>query len=446
MDTLTRLRTGQLAGATRLDLSCGLTELPPEVFDLADTLEVLNLSGNRLRALPRDLHRLHKLRVLFCSDNDFTTVPEHLGECPQLSMIGFKSNRLTHVPASALPPQLRWLILTDNQLTALPPALGRCQGLEKLALAGNRLQHLPDEMAACQELGLLRISANQFKALPDWLTTLPRLAWLAYAGNPCAERPTTAAARATPTAWPDIAWSTLQVHALLGEGASGFIHAAHWQRMPDAPPEPAAIKLFKGAMTSDGLPDDELQACLAAGPHPHLIPVHGRLQGHPEGRPGLVMPHLDAGWQALAGPPSLSTCTRDVYHPGTRFDLDTLWRLACGIASATAHLHAQGILHGDLYGHNILWRDPGDALLGDFGAASFLPADPVRAQALQRLETRAYACLLEELLAHGERHDADDPRWAVLSHWQARCAQDEVQARPLMSDVSQALQAAWPQA
>lgn len=446
MDTLTRLRTGQLAGATRLDLSCGLTELPPEVFDLADTLEVLNLSGNRLRALPPDLHRLRKLRVLFCSDNDFTTVPEHLGECPQLSMVGFKSNRLTHVPASALPPQLRWLILTDNQLTALPRELGRCQGLEKLALAGNRLQQLPDEMAACRQLGLLRISANQFQALPDWLTTLPLLAWLAYAGNPCAERPAAAAARATPTAWPDIAWSTLHLQALLGEGASGFIHAAHWQRVPDAAPEPAAVKLFKGALTSDGLPDDELQACLAAGPHPHLIPVHGRLQGHPEGRAGLVMPHLDAGWQALAGPPSLSTCTRDVYRPGTRLALDTLWRVACGIASAAAHLHAQGILHGDLYGHNILWREPGEALLGDFGAASFLPADPVHARALQRLETRAYACLLEELLAHGEQGHTDDPRWAVLSHWQACCAQDDVQARPLMAEVSQALQAAWPQA
>ncbi len=445
MDTLTRLRAGQLAGTVRLDLSCGLTEFPPGIFELADTLEVLNLSGNRLRTLPPDLHRLRKLRVLFCSDNDFSTVPEHLGQCDQLSMIGFKSNRITDVPASALPPQLRWLILTDNQLSTLPPELGRCTAMEKLALAGNRLRHLPDELACCRQLGLLRISANQLEALPPWLTTLPRLAWLAYAGNPCAPQAASVAVHATPETWPDIDWSALRLQALLGEGASGFIHAAHWHRVADAPPEPAAVKLFKGALTSDGLPDDELQTCLAAGVHPHLIPVHGRLQGHPDGRPGLVMPRLDAGWQALAGPPSLSTCTRDVYRPGTRFDLDTLWRLACGIASASAHLHERGILHGDLYGHNILWREPGEALLGDFGAASFLPAYPVQARALQRLEVRAYACLLEELLAHGEPGHPDDPRWAILSHWQACCAQDNVQARPLMADVSQALQAAWPQ-
>ena len=76
MHTLEQLRSGALAGARRLDLSCGLTELPQEVFALADTLEVLNLSGNRLRELPHQLSQLHKLHVLFASDNYFTSLPE----------------------------------------------------------------------------------------------------------------------------------------------------------------------------------------------------------------------------------------------------------------------------------------------------------------------------------------------------------------------------------
>ena len=37
-DTLSRLRDGQLRGATRLALREGLTEFPREVFALADTL------------------------------------------------------------------------------------------------------------------------------------------------------------------------------------------------------------------------------------------------------------------------------------------------------------------------------------------------------------------------------------------------------------------------
>lgn len=43
MHTLEQLRSGALAGTRRLDLNgAGLTHLPPEVYGLADTLEVLN--------------------------------------------------------------------------------------------------------------------------------------------------------------------------------------------------------------------------------------------------------------------------------------------------------------------------------------------------------------------------------------------------------------------
>lgn len=41
MHTLDDLRRGRLAGATRLDLNCGLTQFPDEIFELADSLEVL---------------------------------------------------------------------------------------------------------------------------------------------------------------------------------------------------------------------------------------------------------------------------------------------------------------------------------------------------------------------------------------------------------------------
>lgn len=92
MHTLQQLRSGELAGATRLDLSCGLREFPREIFELADSLEVLNLSGNALDSLPDDLGRLHRLKVLFCSANDFDELPAAVGDCPALSMVGFKSN------------------------------------------------------------------------------------------------------------------------------------------------------------------------------------------------------------------------------------------------------------------------------------------------------------------------------------------------------------------
>ena len=187
MHTLSQLRSGQLQGIRRLDLSAGLSTFPREIFDLADTLEVLNLSGNALTTLPDDLPRLLRLRVIFCSGNRFTELPAILGQCAQLEMVGFKSCQIRSVPAAALPPRLRWLILTDNHIRTLPAEIGQCQQLQKLMLAGNQLQHLPPALAQCQALELLRISANPMADaadLPGWLLHLPRLSWLARAGTP----------------------------------------------------------------------------------------------------------------------------------------------------------------------------------------------------------------------------------------------------------------------
>ena len=107
MHTLAQLRAGQLAGLTRLDLAENLTAFPPEIFDLADSLEILNLSGNQFAALPDDLPRLRRLRILFCSDNQFTELPAVLGQCAGLEMVGFKANRIRTVPGGVYPSASR---------------------------------------------------------------------------------------------------------------------------------------------------------------------------------------------------------------------------------------------------------------------------------------------------------------------------------------------------
>src|SRR5690242_15328620 len=104
--SLEQLQAGQLAGARQLKLACGLTEFPREIFDLAETLKVLDLSGNALSTLPDDLPRLKKLRIIFASNNRFTELPDVLGECEQLGMVGFKANRIRRVSASSLPRRL----------------------------------------------------------------------------------------------------------------------------------------------------------------------------------------------------------------------------------------------------------------------------------------------------------------------------------------------------
>ena len=415
--TLAALRRGELAGTRVLRLAgLGLREFPAEILGLTESLELLDLSGNALEALPPGLARCRRLRVFFGSGNRFGRLPPVLGDCPALSQVGCRGSALAEVPAEALPRGLRWLTLTDNHLAALPPALGERPALQKLMLSGNRLARLPPGLAGAGNLELLRIAANRFEDLPPWLEGLPRLAWLAMAGNPCEG---TGAVPAGAVA----DWSALAPGALLGEGASGRVHAASWAGRP------VALKLFKGAMTSDGLPEREMAACLAAGTHPNLIGALGRLAGHPEALQGLVMPLLPQDWRVLAGPPSLESCSRDVYDPAFRLKPAVALRMARGIGAAAAHLHGQGLLHGDLYAHNVLWDGAaGAAVLSDLGAAAVLPAGPL-GLALQRLEARAWGLLLGELL---DRCEAAVPEAARAV--ERACVQPDVVAQPLLAE------------
>ncbi|MBW3777833.1 serine/threonine-protein kinase [Aeromonas veronii] len=451
MHTLEQLRAGELCGARHLKLSENLTEFPTEILSLKETLEVLDLTGNQLSALPDELAGFGKLRIIFCSENRFTELPEVLGRCPALTMVGFKANRITTVSARALPAGLRWLILTDNAIEQLPDELGQCDALQKLMLAGNRLRELPTSLANCRNLELLRIAANRIECFPEWLLSLPRLSWLAYSGNPFSEGEETRAiddAHVEP-----LAWETLALGELLGQGASGVIHRATLVANPAdevtqasgrADGSQVAVKLFKGAVTSDGLPRCEMAASLAAGTHPNLIKVIGKVADHPSGIPALVMELIDPAFANLAGPPSLDSCTRDVYPEGLHLSVPDALAMAHGIASVAGHLHRAGIMHGDFYGHNILFSRgsdvPARALLGDFGAASLYErSNRERAVGLERLEVRAFGCLLEELLAHC---DTQDSPLDGLHQLKAACLSELPADRPDFAYIERQLAAA----
>lgn len=428
LPSLSALRRGDLAGAREVRLQ-GLLEFPIEIFGLADTLEVLDLSNGALTRLPEDIGRLRRLRALFCSDNRFERLPPPLGDCASLTQLGFRATGLREVPGEALPAGLRWLTLTDNRIDALPDALGDRPRLQKLMLAGNRLSRLPETLAGADNLELIRLSANRFEGLPGWLSELPSLAWASWAANPFERTPVAAEATL-------VSWRELDVGAFLGEGASGRVHQATWRADGADAPLAVAIKIFKGSMTSDGLPEKEVLACLAAGAHPHLTSALGRLADHPEGADALMMPLLPAHWRALASPPNLESCSRDVYDPMQRFDAATARKIARSVGAAAAHLHSRGLMHGDLYAHNTLWDGArGEAALSDFGAACTLP-DGDDAHPWRRVEVRAWGLLLGELVDRIDGAPSEIARMRALAE---ACIQPNAHLRPLMAEALDAL-------
>ncbi|MDO6682382.1 leucine-rich repeat-containing protein kinase family protein [Oceanobacter sp. 5_MG-2023] len=396
MQTLEQLRNGELKGCRHLKLTQALETFPEEIFTLADSLEVLDLSDNQLTALPDDLSRLRHLKILFASNNNFQHFPEGIGGCSALEIVGFKHNQIHHLSETCLPRTLRWLILTDNDIVRLPESIGSLGKLEKLALAGNRIGFLPDSFQQLTQLGLLRISANQLAEFPAVTLTLPKLAWFAFAGNPfCAPRQTHAD-------FPLVDAEALALTETLGRGASGIISRAYWQSLEQQEilqsEQWVAVKVFHGDVTSDGYPEDELDACLSVPAHKNLVTAMARINAN--NMSALVMELIPAHYQNLGQPPSLQSCTRDTFTQGQRFSSRQVEHMVKQMRSIVSHLEQAEVCHGDLYAHNTLIDAEGNILFGDFGAASryeYLSAQ--QKQGIRTIERRALDHFIDDL--HG---------------------------------------------
>ncbi len=407
MHTLDQLNRGELKGIVRLQLSENLTVFPEAIFDLAESLEILDLSNNSLSELPADLSRFKKLRILFCSNNRFTQLPEVLGQCENLEMIGFKSNQITSVSSDSLPTLTRWLILTDNKIDSLPEDFGKLIRLQKLALAGNRLTSLPDSIVNCRNLELVRLSANQLVAFPDALLELPRLAWLAFSGNPfCAERD-------PHNEFKTVQFRDLELHQVLGQGASGVISLATWRENTFDFSDSVAVKVFKGEVTSDGYPEDELDACLAVGNHRSLVQPLAKVTE--VDCSALVMELIPAHYTNLGQPPSLVSCTRDTFVVDQQFSIDKIIRIVEQVDQLVAHFCEKEVSHGDLYAHNILINEEGHVLFGDFGAASkYANLSPQQQKGIERIERRALGFFIDDMLSLCVEEDRNSDLYKVL--------------------------------
>ncbi|MBQ4858198.1 leucine-rich repeat-containing protein kinase family protein [Pseudoalteromonas sp. MMG007] len=418
MNTLAELKAGKLNGVTRLQLVEELTEFPHEIFTLADTLEVLDLSNNNLSDLPTEFACLHRLKRVFLSFNQFKYIPKVLAKCPALIMVAFKGNQISEFALSSLPKNIEWLILTDNTLSELPEDFGNYTQLKKLALAGNSLKQLPISLANCTNLELVRLSANNLTKIDDWLLELPKLAWLAFAGNEFnkAQCLTKSTLKNTPL-------ENFQLKKVIGQGASGVIHLANAEN------NNVAVKLFKGAITSDGYPLDEVNCCLQAGSHINLINVLSYIEQSTQ--LGLVMELIGTDYTNLGLPPSLETCTRDTFNDGCTYPVEAVYKIAKQMANTLAHLHDNYVSHGDIYAHNTMINEQYDVLFGDFGAATNLAMlSEYQQQQIQLIEVRAFGCLIEDLLSTVSTKDKQSELFAKMSDIAARAINTAIASRP----------------
>jgi len=408
----------------------GLHEFPEQALEYADEAEVLDMSSGTMTELPESVSRFKNLRVAFFSHHDFTRIPEVLGQCENLEFIGMRGCKIAEIHDESLAPSLQGVTLTDNLITEIPKSIGKLKQLRKFMVAGNHLQDVAEELMGCENLELLRLPVNHLRKDPTFLLQLPHLAWYSDAGNLFSHRH-----REKDEKKPSIDWSDIEIKEQIGESANNSVF-----RAITASGEDVAVKLYGSDLSTDGLPEDEMNASVVAGTHDNLIGAYGTIDNAPGGQQGMVMPLIPSRFEKLAHPPNLQTLTRDVYQNPELLPQTFIAQCLKDVATGLAHLHQQGVMHGDVYAHNILTDSKsGKSFLGDFGAASTYERG-ANNRSREQVDVRAFGYLVSELMAYDNPKSSISISYVKLKYIEEACLRDVPTARPTFKDVTSLLE------
>ncbi|XVF89257.1 hypothetical protein PTKIN_Ptkin19aG0115800 [Pterospermum kingtungense] len=140
--------------------------IPDSTIGKLTKLQSLDLSNNKITALPSDLWSLSSLKSLNLSSNQISwSLPNNIGNFGQLEVIDLSGN---------------------NFSGEIPAAIGSLVNLQVLNLAGNGFQwSIPREILSCRSLVSLDLSSNHLNgSLPDgFAAAFPKLKTLNLARN-----------------------------------------------------------------------------------------------------------------------------------------------------------------------------------------------------------------------------------------------------------------------
>jgi len=133
-------------------------ERQTEIFN---NITAINIACSNLHNIPDWILKCKNLKILDCSQNQITQLPETLPD--SLQILWCNNNKLTQLPK--LPCSLQMLFIQYNQLTQLPNLLP--PKLKELECQHNKLIKLPDVLPNL--LKSLRCYGNQITQLPEIL-------------------------------------------------------------------------------------------------------------------------------------------------------------------------------------------------------------------------------------------------------------------------------------
>ena len=178
------------------------------------------------------------------------------------------------------------------------------------------------------------------------------------------------------------------------------------------------MKVFKGEVTSDGYPEDELQACLKVGNHPNVVQSLAQVKEdlNPGGKYlALIMTLIPENYKNLGLPPCFNSCTRDTFPKDFSLSIAHISKIVRQMQDVFAHIHNNQVSHGDLYAHNTLFDAQANIIFGDFGAATmYHMLKPAQQEQIRQIERRALSHFIDDLLSICAEEDKKSESFKVL--------------------------------
>ena len=167
-----------------------LSALPNKLQDLA-SLHVLDLSGNKFVSLPFEILAFASLIELNAARNRLSgsLFPANFDGLAHLKSLNVANNALLSITADRLVnlPRLLYLDVNENRLKFLPDVSGFTE-LHTLLAGGNKLTSYPEGVTSLQQLKTVDLSRNDLKTVDERFGLLEQLTVLRVANNPLRER------------------------------------------------------------------------------------------------------------------------------------------------------------------------------------------------------------------------------------------------------------------
>ncbi|NXN25689.1 LRC40 protein, partial [Nycticryphes semicollaris] len=142
-----------------------LSEIPPRVVELKDSVCDVNLGFNKISSVSWELCLLRKLTHLDLRNNFLTSLPEEMEALTGLQVINLSFNRFKVFPGVLYRIlALETILLGNNQVGSIDPL--QLKGMDRLGtldLQNNDLLQVPPELGNCESLRTLLLEGNPFR-------------------------------------------------------------------------------------------------------------------------------------------------------------------------------------------------------------------------------------------------------------------------------------------